>query len=130
MFNFQLPDGRIIFMQRLALKETFAGHMEGTCESVSAYIREHIHEDAKNMLSYAEPLAVIDIYGARLPRWMCVGEFESSRTSRSRNDDDASRLYICGFMEEDTLTLEEGIARILPHIPWDELAEDYESDLF
>ncbi len=126
MFKFQLRSGRAIKMVRLAVEETYSGVLEGSRETASGYIRKELHDRAAGMLPPARPLAIVDDYAAELPRWLCVGLFNSYSGARTEDIDAGSRLYACWFMEDTAENLEDEILRALDQIIWEKQAEDYD----
>jgi hypothetical protein len=55
-----------------------------------------------------------------------MAELECRRGVHNADPDFNSRLYVCWFMADTARSLDEIIDRILPHVDWEGLAEDYD----
>ena len=126
MSDYQLPNGRKIYLIRWNMVGTYSGQLEGSKEDVSQYIREELPERAARILQPGHPLAVVEPPKGELPSWFCVAELESTSSVHNTGPDFFSRLYVCWFMGDTARSLDEVIESIIPQIDWEGLAEDYD----
>jgi hypothetical protein len=126
MALYRLPNGREVFLVRLKMVGTYSGFIEGSAETASRHIREHLTERAAEMLAPGRPLAVVEPPKGELPQWMCLAELESRRGVHNTDPDFSSRLYVCWFMTDTARSLDAVIAALLPQVDWEGIAEDYD----
>ena len=61
-----------------------------------------------------------------LPGWLCVAEMNSQRGAQQTDADYNSRLYVCWFAESTAKSIDAMLEAILPHLDWENVAEDYD----
>ncbi len=124
---YRLSSGREIFLVRWIIVGTYSGFLEGSQETASRHIIKNISEQADRLLPPARPLAVVLPKKTEvLPQWMCVAELESHEAVHHKDGDYFSRLQVCWFMDDTARSLDSMIESVLPHLDWDQVAEDYD----
>jgi hypothetical protein len=126
MASYRLPSGRVVYLVRLKMVGTYSGCLEGTAKTNSERIRERLPERSAKELPPARPLAVVAPPTGELPAWLCVAELESRQGVHHTDPDYSSRLYACWFATDMDRSVNSMIEAILPHLNWEELAEDYD----
>lgn len=126
MGQHRLPDGCAVSLVRFTMAGTYSGCLEGSASAASQAVRESLSERAADLLPPGRPLAVVGPPSGELPRWLCVAQLESRRAVHHTDPDYNSRLYVCWFMDDTTRSLDAVIDSILPHVDWDQVAEDYD----
>jgi len=126
MAIYHLPNGRLVSLARFKMVGTYTGCLEGSVESISQYLRENLAERAAKELPPAFPLAMIPPPKGKLPRWMCVAELVSREAVQSTDPGYISGLYVCWFVENTSLSIDAMIESTLPHLNWEQTAEDYD----
>ena len=121
-----LPDGREVHLYRFWMTPTYHGVMAGSQETASRHILERLAEQAAGVPSSGTPLVVIPPSAMPLPRWQCVAELFSQRGVRQTDPDYGSRLRVCWFAKDTNRSLNSMLKEILPHLDWEQVAEDYD----
>lgn len=122
----RLPNGREVYVVRLAMAGTYAGVLEGTPERASQHLLWSAESRAAHLSPPAKPLVVVPPSQMPLPSWTCVAELESRRGVRSDDPDFNSRLYVCWFTDRTDQSIDDMIASVLPQVDWEGQAEDFD----
>ena len=126
MARYRLPNGREVYLSRFAIAPTYAGVLEGTPETASPHILERVSEQAAWVLPPAKPLVVVPPPAMPLPGWLCVAELGSRQGARQTDADYNSRLYVCWFAKDTARSIDTMVKTVLPHLDWEQVAEDYD----
>ena len=126
MNDYKMLNGRRIHLKRLSLVGTYSGFLEGSKLEASGNLLKFLPQRAAELLAPGHPIAVIWPPQDELPPWLCVAQFESYSSVYHDDPDYNSRLYVCWFMEDTSRSLDDIIVSILPDIPWETMAEDYD----
>jgi hypothetical protein len=126
MAKHRLPNGREVLLVRLVMVGTYSSWLEESPKAISAAILKELPERAASVLPPAKPLAVVQPSATPLPEWFCVAELESPQGVRTSDPDFNSRLYACWFMNGTDRSIDAVIESILPHVSWEQVAEDYD----
>jgi hypothetical protein len=126
MGRHHLPNGREVYLSRFAIAPTYAGVREGSPETASPHILEQLPERAGRVLSPAKPLVIVPPSQMPLPEWLCVAELGSRSGTRQTDPDYRSRLYVCWFAGDTGRSIDTMVEAVLPHLDWEQAAEDYD----
>jgi len=124
--GYQLESGREVFLKRLRIDGTFAGHMEGSPESVSRYVLKNTPSDVQRDMRPGQPLVVVPPDKMPLPDYRFIAEFESRRGVKHTDPDYSSRLFVCWFQDDLSRSMDQVISDVLKLVDWDASAEDFD----
>jgi hypothetical protein len=124
--SYQLESGRKVFLKRLRIDGTFAGHMEGSPESVSGFVLRNTPSNVQRDMRPGQPLVVIQTDEMPLPDFRFIAEFESRRGVRQTDPDYSSRLFVCWFQGDLSRSLDELMSNVLERVDWEANAEDFD----
>jgi hypothetical protein len=127
---YQLETGRKVFLKRLRIDGTFAGHMEGSPESVSKFVLKHTPSDVQSDMRPGQPLVVIQSDEMPLPDFRFIAKFESSRGVKQTDPDYSSQLYVCWFQGDLSRSMDQVISDVLKRVDWEANAEDFDISFF
>ncbi len=122
----RLANGREVSLERLVLAPTYAGLLAGSPERATPGILEGAAERAASLLSPADPLTVVFDGRSPLPEWFCVAKLHSRRGALTNDSDYSSRLFVCWFTDNTTQSIDTMIEALLPHLDWENEADDYD----
>jgi hypothetical protein len=124
--QFTLPSGRTVFLRSLEMRFTFEGALEGSPETLTAYMREKLADSAQKSLLSGTPLVIIGADVPVLPTLKWVAEFFSPWGVIDTDPDYHSHLSVCWFSEEFPCDLPAAIKEVLLPLDWESLGGDYD----
>ena len=119
----ELESGRVISLKQITINETYAGHMEGTWESVSVRILDRLAPEAES-----RPLHVVEA-SIPLPHFQCRGYFCSDAIEVGDNTL-SSDLTVVWYVDRVPDSLGRLLAPLRSLIDWDGLAREFDQDDF
>jgi hypothetical protein len=130
MARHRLANGREVYLSGFVIAPTYAEALEGTPETTSPYIFKGVADRAARILPPPQPLVVVP--PTEMPRapWFCVAELGSRRGARQTNPDYSSRLFVCWFATTTAKSIDAMVRAVLPHLDWEQVAEDYDITYF
>lgn len=126
MSLYRLPSGRDVYLVQLKIVGIESGNLEGSARTNRQRTLERLPERAAEALPPARPLAVVPPPDGEFPEWLCVAELQSRQGVHHTDADYNSRLYACWFVADTDRSVNAMMESILPHLNWEELAEDYD----
>ena len=135
---FTFACGRKVFMEKLDMKYTYHGLIDGSFESSSRSMRRNMHRHIHTLFRFNTheplPLVVHDDGQSEFPKHHWLAYFYSGRPTILPEDNDPrpgypiqSELYVTWFTDElPSVSLHLFVQKQLIGIRWDEHAEDFE----
>ena len=124
--RFRVKDGRVVTLQALRLRRTYAGQLEGTQESATRWQRRDPKKKARQRfdLPRSHPILVIDDGGAALPEYEWLVQLHSCAGITTKHHETESRLAVCFFSDSLVSDWLVQLERVLERVNWDKHAQE------
>ena len=118
MKQHRLPNGREVELSSFRISGTYAGVMEGDRQNAS----RHMLNDLKHR---REGSFMVVPVGMPFPDWKCEADL-GCRTGAHAGRDYRSSLSVTWFVANPSRTIDTLVKGVLPHLNWEQDAEDIE----
>ena len=119
MKQHRLQDGREVGVSSFRISGTYAGVMEGDQQNASRHMLKDL-EDRR------EGSVVVVPTRMPFPDWKCEAHLESRTGTRSALGGCRSTLSVTWFVVNPSRTIDTLVKGVLPHLNWEQDAEDIE----